>query len=345
MIFRKTTILGLACHGSICTSIYASFFVLFAVLLSSFGFAQGTTLSPPSVQKQLVSGLDTTTWNASKWRGRTLVAWHQGPADAPAFALYDVNDHAIVTGAVRVTDAKSAEILDVATDDSGNSYVAAGALSNSGAIGRFIEKFDANGQGAGMIRTNPFQAQQVCSTGDGTVWALGGDEDAEGQNGKHAGYAILRHFDFVRGEIGATLQRDLVRWDFLGGPHHAFLACNAKSVGLYLPADSLWFEADADGHSSSVRRMPPLGAHTLVTGAAFTAAGGFFLTLQSPRLGTHGLFQLQKTDATHASFSGISMWTGDSTSQPIVQLLGSDGQNLVYIRNRTDSTVYWSAAP
>jgi hypothetical protein len=286
MIFRKTTISGPSCRGLIGISIYASLSVLFAALVSCFGFAQGTTLSPPSVIKQLASGMDRTTWNVRKWSGRYLVVFHRGDSDAPEFALYDQNDHVVVRRAVTVGDAKTGTvgINAVAADESGNSYVAAAAVSNSGAIARFIEKFDANGQGLGVIRTNPFQAEQMCSTGDGTVWALGWDEVAERRNVKHAGYPILRHFDFARGETAATLQREQVHWDFLN-PTRAFLACNSKSVGLYLASDGFWLEVDADGHSPSLHRLPPIPRRGDVTGGAFTEAGGFFLRSTAKALG------------------------------------------------------------
>lgn len=315
---------------------------------SSFGFTQGITLSPPGVQKQLATGLDQATWgDAPKWSGRYLVAFRSGQRDAPEFALYDDNDQVVVRRAVTVGDAKSISISDVVADESGNSYVAAAALSNSGAIVRFIQKFDVKGQNLGMIRTNPFQAVEICSTGDGTLWALGWDEVADGRNGKHAGYPILRHFDFARGQIGATLQRELVPWDFDAGPRHAVFACNSKSVGLYLAADGLWFEMDAGGHSLSLRRLPPIGMPPgWVTGSALTAAGSFFVTTYNPS-SRHptSLFQLQGTDATHASLLAINA--------PPIHLLGSDGENLVYVHYpRADpsadpdpTVVYWAAAP
>jgi hypothetical protein len=65
---------------------------------------------------------------------------------------------------------------------------------------------------------------------------------------------------------------------------------------------------------------------------------GFFLTINHFSSTGIGLFQLQETDATHASLSAISA--------PPIELRGSDGENLVHLYSRTDPTaLYWSEAP
>lgn len=242
----------------------------------SQNLVSGQTLQAPRMQRQLASGLDPNKWNAHKWLGEYLVVFHQGMATAPSFGLYDAGDQARMTAALSFPQTTGISIGDVTVDEYGNSYVTGGAMSDSGALAQLIEKFDINGKSLSVIRTNPFVAQQVCTTGDGTVWALGFDRDVEAKKGD---YAILRRFDFSRGELNAILQRSLVSSNFMGGHHHAFLVCNTKTVGVYLPVDNLWFEADAEGHNPSLRHLPPLPSKAVITGNALTSSGTFFITV------------------------------------------------------------------
>jgi len=351
MAFRRAISLAQRVMGLVPISEAGLAVAILAVFSLPSGVSQSVgsapTLPVPRMQKQLATALDGTTWNARKWLGGSLVVFHQGIAPTPTFGLYGSDDRASMTGVVSFPDSNEVSISDVTVDEKRNVYVSGGAMSSSGVLGQFIEEFDPNGKSLGVIRTNPFVAQQVCAIGDGRVWALGFDREIEKKKGD---YAVLRRFDFGRGEVTAILQRSTVSWNFMRGHHHSSLVCNPKSVGLYLPYDNLWFEANADGTNSFLRQLPSLPSNSLITGSAFTESSRFFVTVDYRSRGATGLFELQTTDATHATYSSVTV-SGNtasdlsSRSRPVVELLGSGGNDLVYLRSRSLPLVYWSAAP
>jgi len=286
-------------------------------------------------------------WPWRHWDNRYLVVHGvSSKPDSPIIKVFGSDGALVSTGTVWFPSAATVSVRGVTTDTSGRVIASGASLSTDGALADFITKLDYSGHPAETIQTNPYIPFRVCATGDGTVWALGNDRDAERHKRDNL---ILRQFDMSGGQLRALIDAQSLGERHVD-PESMWLVCNNSVVGILLEPVRKWIEFDIRTDQTSVWTLPDLGIRRRITGLALTKSGRLVASVyDNSRAQTLvGLFVL----STREPAQGQAVWQGVTGSLGIVskqpdaasELLGADGDNLVYVGGGTEGdVVYWAS--
>jgi hypothetical protein len=207
----------------------------------------------------------------------------------------------------------------------------------------FASEVDFEGHIFSSIDFGNYEPELTCTAGDGSVWVLGQDWDAETSRSP---YRMLRNYSREGHLIRSALSRKDVPYRVNlsarlhhagGGPGKAFLVCGDKIVGVYIGPAITWVEVAL---SDSVQRtwrvkLPPPRAR--ITGLALLGEEvyGSFNTASkdgsNPQRGLYKLNLSQQPSAVWEPVDGTIAPT--SLNRSFSMLMGSDGLSLVYLRN------------
>lgn len=306
------------------------------------GVSRRLVLLPPHNRQQYAEGLNLGKWPWTVWNSHYLVA-HQlfAASDSPALAVYDAKGALVRSGIVWFDSTSKASLGDVTVDPTLTVFASGGAFSSSGALSNFVVKIDSTGHISNTVRTSPFVVRHLCATGDGTVWGIGFDRE-EVKKGNRS-YPMLRQYSLTQGEVRRLVDRESLGVDKLPPDSpYVSLVCNSNTVGALIMPASLWIEVDAKTGQVSRWNWAPVEKEIRLTGLALTEEGDLFATFTQDRMVT-GLFRLEKVGSGRAHWAGVDQSAGDLRSNPpIVRLLGSEGNDLVYVKGMTDNIAYWS---
>ena len=309
-------------------------------------------LSAPHYQSHFPA-LDIPYYGVRVWDKNYLIAYaFEGTFKAspgkPAVALYDREGRMALQAVVWFKDAESVSIGDAAVSKAGKLLVSGGTHNHAGVVANFIAEIDDTGHVGRVIRTTPFRSEHICAADDGTVWSYGFDRDEKLED--VPGSLMLRQFSFDKGQLRAVLDEFRAsdpRWLTHGRyPGEISLRCTSQKVGIYNAAVSEWAEFDIASNKLTVTKIQPLPTirQMRITGFALTEAGDVFVSLhdRSSEPPRSGLFTLSLDS------SGLGHWVPVKDAvgpylhgAPVGQLLGTDGQELIYTRE-LDGMAHWS---
>jgi hypothetical protein len=250
---------------------------------------------------------------------------------------------------------------------------------------RFLAARDFSDGTVVDVNLGPYDGAQVCEAGDGTVWVLGQDLSAE-HNGRPyrllrqftmAGKAVGTYLD--RAEIpirnlvlSPSFQENNGSEVFRGD--RVVLSCSDESVGVYIGAAQTWSEVRIKDGSTQTWNLKLPSPRAMMTGlvlldqhvvyASFRVLSPaealrrqLMLGNQSPpppaALSTgeaailRGLYILKLGREGKGSWQEVSGTISPvGTPGAFARLIGSDGENLVYVRSpsppaRRSPTIVW----
>lgn len=262
--------------------------------------------------------------------------------------LYDKHGAWIFAAPLTFDGAVNTYVHHAAPTASGTAVVSASVVDRDGVSADLIVEVGKAGISR-AIRTSPFYAFRVCSTGQGTVWAYGKEltDDRAAEPRTH--YPMLREYSFDKGQLRSEIDRATVRppngVPIVGKvPYDIQLRCGSgKVVIISIPTNEV---IEYDLATSKLNRWPmalqPDGFQ--ITGAALTDSGEIYVSsIQGGRgKSTAGMFRL------NLSSTGTADWvplTVTPDHDKLFHLVGADGDDLVYSQGLRSPTLFWSATP
>src|SRR6267142_1456631 len=236
----------------------------------------------------------------------------------------------------------------------GAAIVSGLAMTNPGRT-YFLAKTSTSGGIVSVIRTEEFQAGNVCEASDHTIWTLGSDQDKERA---HDDFSLVQHYSFEKGLLGGYLSKadsSLSNTHPLGNgyPGAGLLVCGKERISLYLSETNEYIEIDPFTETLKRWKMDakplPKG---MLTGLAVTENGRVYASLfEDWRTETDWKFRRGLFELRLEPNSGSGKWTvvnGTFTSlDPEVvldgiffKLWGADGNDLV-IRRLHEADMSW----
>jgi hypothetical protein len=159
----------------------------------------------------------------------------------------------------------------------------------------------------------------------------------------------LRQFSFDKGQLKAMVDLSNLNaagWQLHTGayPGQMSLRCTSHTVGLFNGASSEWIKFDIPSGKLTVSKVKPLPsvADMRITGFALTESGEVFASLYDRLAKRSGLFRLSFDSSELGSWDAVDGTVGPVSQNSSFELLGADGDGLIYTRN-SDGTTYWSA--
>jgi len=340
--------------------IHRAIIVLFSTLylllpLCGHGQAQSvasagiTTSSPPRSARTLMPSEKRVVFEASQFaEGSVIPYWDKGylisivpesvsPA-TPNVRLYDATGTRVREVSIWFPGAQTVYILSAAVTPRGQILASGTAVKSDGTRAYFIQETDGSGKRTNAIQTNPFLAEHVCATTEGSVWAFGDvSQEASADSSQEA---LLREFNFQKGQIDQLLPRSTFGTTILspasrgGAGHEVYFRCLSNKLVIYSGVAQQFVEFDTTSHSANRFAIEPSTAGVKLTGFAATNDGEVYGSLRNSGNpdSVQGLFHLD-LDAT----AGLAHWTpvigasGKQSQRGVVsRLWGADGNYLVH---------------
>ena len=237
----------------------------------------------------------------------------------------------------------------------GAAIVSGLAMTNPGRT-YFLAKTSSSGGIVSVIRTEGFQAGNVCEASDHTIWTLGSDRDKEPKQDDN--FALVQHYSFEKGLLHGYLSKtDSGLSDThalgVGFPGAGLLVCGKESISLYLNDTNEYIQIDPVTETLKRWKMneEPLPKGTF-TGFAVTEKGRVYASLfEDWRTETDWKFRRGLFELRLEPNSGSGKWTvvnGTFTSLDpelvldgiFFKLWGADGNDLV-IRRLHEADMSW----
>lgn len=289
----------------------------------------------------IANGVHGVTWDKGH-----LVSFGLGEVKEPVTA-FDRTGKWLFEDPFMFKNAVKTYIQDAAAMAIGDIAVAGSVISSDGASADLLAQVTQSGIKR-VIRTSPFYPLKVCSAAEGVVWAYGKELTESRSAEPRTHYAMLREYDFDKGELRSALDRPSFRPPPgvpIDGTFEDFqMRCNAHKVVLVSGPTRELIEYDLA--SSQLRRWPmaplPDGIDvTRITGAALTDSGKIYVsTYDAPNVNA-----LTRILELRVNPAGIADWLPVQAVRSggrFFVLLGSEGESLVYSRGRQSPTLFWS---
>ena len=342
-------------------------FTALAVGWFSIGaLAQSPVLSPPW-QQQAMGGI-TPQRTIPKIEHGYLLQFMPHVKDGPAAGMIHWNSLATQRQgdlSFWLPGASEIWLNDVGATPDGNILVA-GTYAESGqnSVNNFLAWVDPAGTVLQTVNPGSYEPERVCATNDGNIWTLGQDWGAQ------ADYNMVRKNSTSGEVLGSFLSRtslpvtsfDLSTHAHLQSPPpqqippgKTYLQCGDESVGVYVGPALTWFEVQLTDGSTQRFRVPPPAAFTWITGAGLIATHEVYASFDTsitngsggPSARQRGLYVLNLGGQTPKWGSVLGTVGSAEVSGGFMRLVGRDGPNLVYVRNKTTSpdgspVLFWS---
>jgi hypothetical protein len=268
-------------------------------------------------------------------------------AEEPAVTAYDDSGKLTHRGYVWLEGAKAVSIGDASMTKSGQLVIAGGTHDADGVIANFIGMPGKDGHLSQMVRTSPFLPAYICPADDGTVWSYGIDRDVNLRS--VPGGSLLRPFSFTNGQVQAVNTSGLAQgwWRLLQGRHPGVVSlyCNSNTVTLYNDDAHQLARLDIGSGTLKIIDVVPRPEATDITGIALTSSGDLFASYLFPKRvpPVFGLFRLAVSNSGQGKWLMVGGTLGTQGGENgVAQLVGTDGDDLVYRRNTRGGAVFWS---
>lgn len=244
-------------------------------------------------------------------------------------------------GAVRVN------IGDVTITTGGRLIATGAAAQENGTITDFLAAVDKSGKMQNIVRTGPYVANFICTTGaEDTVWTFGGDRHAQSSR-QH--YSMLREYSMEKGLRSQLLDRATLPVDHLlmkgASLGDVGLHCTSSEVALHIVQTGQLIEHQLkDGPALTYAKLPKVSKDVRVTGYTMTDNGDLFasMAIESASPQTYGLFRLNKDNGEAQWQPANGMLLSASKEKDAMRILGSEGNEVVYLSNFARDEVTWA---
>ena len=210
------------------------------------------------------------------------------PDSLPNVGLYRLDGNPVYETKVVLPGSSQSQIRHLAVKEDGAGLVCGKAIHQDGGVAPFIALLDSAGNLTRVIRTNPFQPDRACFGPDGTIWALGVNEEARD---RAVDAEIFEHYSAEGKLLGKMVLRSSIperplfgQWDL------QWMRASEDRIGAWITYPShLWIELSADdGRLLGMWRTPPpvtrpngLGA---ASGIAYTPEGAVYANFGNRQL-------------------------------------------------------------
>jgi hypothetical protein len=253
--------------------------------------------------------------------------------DTPNVRLYDKSGRKVREASIWFQGAQRLLIKDAAVTSDGRIVASGIAEKPDGTAAPFIALTNLAGSVTNVVRTDGFYPANICVAPDSTVWSFGGTGYNE-SNRANPG-AVLRHFDFQKGQIGAFISRSAYPTSPMPD-ERAFIRCSSTQAVVYAAQVHEYIEMDYD--STSPRRylaeVPPNLKFDGFASQGPKNAFGYFANHLKNSDPTEGLYALVFNESGKtARWVPVAGAVGPGIQSGIIRTLwGSDGQALVVSR-------------
>src|SRR5271169_5466653 len=288
---------------------------LLASLLSSF--AAHAIAQQPSPPRHIFLTLSepsrATLYPEIIYAGCIVPQWDRGyllhleiNKDSALVTMYDRNGKKVLEARPGPPNAAKFSLRTVAVTHAGGILAAGGGIMTDGSLERFIARTDPAGRTVQSLSTGRFLAYYLCEASDGTVWALGLNDDFHVS--RDAKQNILSHFSFERGLLGSYMALDSFAkvsdfFEQIANPGRSYISCRKDRISVYLAPAAQYIQLDPGTQRLSrwnVDQSLVVASKSL--GFAVTEEGKIFAALAdysgSEGKRRHGLYELK---ATHGS--------------------------------------------
>ena len=251
------------------------------------------------------------------------------PDSLPNVGLYRLDGNPVYETKVVLPGSSQTQIRHLAVKEDGAGLVCGKAIHQDGGVAPFIALLDSAGNLTRVIRTNPFQPDRACFGPDGTIWALGVNEEARD---RAVDAEIFEHYSAEGKLLGKMVLRSSIpegplfgQWDL------QWMRASEDRIGAWITYPShLWIELSADdGRLLGMWRtlLPVTYPNELgaVFGIAYTPEGAVCGNFGNQQLAA--LWWLDRSKSSWAPVPEFSMSQGKSG---VGGLLGRDGDQLVF---------------
>lgn len=239
-------------------------------------------------------------------------------------------------------DVTRMQIKDVTASANGMVAVTGTAFHRDGSLVSVIVWINSSGEAVRAVRTTPFAALRITFAKDGTLWAMGRVHDHEFN--PVPGHQILRRYD----QEGRLIRTLLPEQTFSSPRRHpadgGFLLAAADRIGVYSVAANEWVEVSLEGEILGRWHTPPQPSRdVMITGAALTASGDFYLSMQKDGpIASEVSFPVYRFDKPSGTFQPVTLPSVPGSQNGLL-LLGSEGENLIlYTKSGRFSSVRMS---
>lgn len=270
--------------------------------------------------------------------------------DKPGVVMYDNMGKISREAIVWLNTASRVSMGDADVSSAGHLVASGSSVNQDGMVADFIALIGDDNRVRKVVRTTPFMPVYVCAMADGTAWTYGVERDSHLDGIQNS--LRLRHFSFEKDQLKALLDTSSLApgegWLLSRGryPGEVALRCNSTTVALFNAASSELIEVDVQTNSLKVTHVAnlPSPPEFRITGFALTDSGALFASFcdRSRNPAVSGLFTLNRDNAGGAKWVPVNGTVGTYLhGSPIAQLLGADGDDLVYT-SLQDGKMFWS---
>ena len=301
-------------------------------------------LDPAFRHQAFPEGLNLAGWPRRHWVNGYLISYGiNAQPNSPILQAFDEHANLTTSGTVWFPESGTLSIQSVSVNHNGTVYVSAASISSGGALADFIAALDDRGYISNTVRTSPYIAYRICPTPSNTVWTLGVDRHTIRSGGDDL---MLREYSFAKGEIRATLDMSALNAGRVSSSS-MFLACNDLMLGAFIDSARKWITLDFRTGKLTVRDTPALSSKSKVTGIALTPGGELVVSIYHPVDTTPvvGLFVLSNLSGLPLHWVAVRGAISAMTTRPsaVAELLGNDGNALVYVGGSFNGTVaFWA---
>jgi hypothetical protein len=251
---------------------------------------------------------------------------------APSLYMFDRAGHIKFDGMIQIAGAVNVRVTDFASAGDGSVWTCGYADSATAQRSFFLAHLTDDGQGAQIIRTNPYAPWYLTVAPDGTLWTVGyglGSDDAVDLT-----LDSLRHFDSSGKLIRAAIPTDSVG---IIRAKLGYLDSYQGRLGWYSPTTGIQKRADGSpfpeaylevsaNDATVVHSIPalPRNRGDYPSGFAITPSGRVFVEMYHSG-GHTTLHELDRGGNRWVSVDGPRNRDGE-----ISRLQGNDGESLVF---------------
>lgn len=189
--------------------------------------------------------------------------------------VYDRTGKVAATVVLSIPESHATIVLDVAVSNRGQIAVAGGATSMDSRSTDVIAFFGQGGEAQAIMRTDDFVPRQISFSPDGTLWALGGEFDAQRMRLPECN--VLRQYSssgkLIRSALPSAGPLFTPKLRTING---ARLAVSSETVAVWFPHNNQMVEISSKTGELVRQAAGPVGEECIFLG--LTSSGSAFLT-------------------------------------------------------------------
>jgi hypothetical protein len=261
-----------------------------------------------------------------KWSGDVLIAVEGDRSVSPLVYAFGPDGRELSRIEFTLPGARLVGIDDTAHGSDGTIALCGFAIDATGRFGNYLALISADGKRQKVIRTDPYLAQAVTITRDGTVWTQGVEVTPVGRNVSATDAGVIRHFDSSGKMLGSYLSQSQLSCAEMTLGLDNFTSSLSR-VGWYQGGGHYYFEVTLDGILQQYPVVPRGGPRESVSGLAITDNDDVYVAMRRTA-GVTELFRLQRDKGIWLPVRLRRSVSDEPESSNV--LLGAYGEKLVF---------------